>query len=71
MVGTRMPPSLRPDFAPVNGHTLENRSPPLSLAKNTTVSRCWPVRSSARDDLADRLVEVLDHLVYVATEPPS
>jgi hypothetical protein len=47
MVGTRMPPSSTSPLPPDNGQLYEKRSPPLSLAKKTTVSSRWPPRRRA------------------------
>jgi len=60
--GTRRPPSRSSVFLPLKGHVSENRSPPLSLVKTTTVSSRSPLSLRARRTRPDLGVHALHHL---------
>ena len=59
--GMRRPPSSSSSFMPLNGHVLENRSPPLSLVKTTIVFAALPVVVQRLQDAADVRVHALHH----------
>jgi hypothetical protein len=71
IVGTRMPPSWSTNFSPLNGQRYDQRSPPLSLAKYTSVFSSCPDRRSAASTSPTAASRLCTISVYFATEPPS